>query len=123
MVKRTPAALELLLVEERGYAPFRWQTIRYSLAGESLEPEIADVAKQAQIRAFCRSFLEHFPRRNGPRRRSHGSSSRSEYSEVCLPNDANMLGNMRRASHAFGRSVRRHRRHAPCPHRRRHCLD
>jgi hypothetical protein len=61
MVKRTPAALELLLVEERDYAPFRWQTVRYSLEGESLEPEISDIAKQAQIRAFCRSYLERFP--------------------------------------------------------------
>ena len=61
MVKRTSAALELLLVEERDYAPFRWQTVRYSLEGEALEPEISDSAKQAQIRAFCRSFLEHFP--------------------------------------------------------------
>ncbi|HEY3458505.1 MAG TPA: hypothetical protein VGK64_28245 [Bryobacteraceae bacterium] len=61
IVGRTAAALELLLVEERDYTPHSWQTIRYSVAGELLEPEIADVAKQAQIRAFCRSFLEHFP--------------------------------------------------------------
>ena len=58
---RTAATLELLLVEERDYAPHSWQTIRYFVAGELLEPEIADIAKQAQVRAFCRSFLEHFP--------------------------------------------------------------
>jgi len=61
IIGRTAAALELLLVEERDYAPYAWQTIRYFVAGELLDPEIADVAKQAQIRAFCRSFLEHFP--------------------------------------------------------------
>lgn len=61
IVGRTAAALELLLVEERDYTPHSWQTIRYFVAGELLEPEIADIAKQAQIRAFCRSFLEHFP--------------------------------------------------------------
>ena len=61
IVGRTASALDLLLVEERDYAPHAWQTIRYFVAGELLEPEIADVAKRAQIRAFCRSFLEHFP--------------------------------------------------------------
>jgi hypothetical protein len=61
IVGRTAAALELLLLEERDYAPLAWQTVRYILAGESLEPEIADIVKQAQIRAFCRSFLDRFP--------------------------------------------------------------
>jgi len=61
IVGRTAAALELLLVEERDYTPHSWQTIRYFVAGELLEPEVADVVKRAQIRAFCRSFLEHFP--------------------------------------------------------------
>jgi hypothetical protein len=61
IVGRTAAALELLLVEERDYTPHSWQTIRYFVAGELLEPEVADLVKQAQIRAFCRSFLEHFP--------------------------------------------------------------
>jgi hypothetical protein len=61
IVGRTAAALELLLLEERDYAPVAWQTVRYILAGESLEPEIGDIVKQAQIRAFCRSFLDRFP--------------------------------------------------------------
>jgi len=61
IVSRTAAALELLLLEERDYAPLVWQTVRYLLAGELLEPEIADVVKRAQIRAFCRSFLDRFP--------------------------------------------------------------
>lgn len=61
IVGRTAAALELLLLEERDYAPLAWQPVRYILSGESLEPEIADIVKQAQIRAFCRSFLDRFP--------------------------------------------------------------
>jgi hypothetical protein len=61
IVNRTAAALDVLLLEERNYAPQNWQTIRYILAGEMLEPEIGDIAKQAQIRAFCRSFLDRFP--------------------------------------------------------------
>lgn len=61
IVGRTAMALDLLLLEERDYAPLAWQTVRYVLAGESLEPEIADGVKQAQIRAFCRSFLARFP--------------------------------------------------------------
>ena len=61
IVGRTAAALELLLLEERDYAPLAWQTVRYILAGELFEPEIADIVKQAQIRAFCRSFLDRFP--------------------------------------------------------------
>jgi hypothetical protein len=61
IVSRTASSLELLLLEERDYAPHAWQTVRYILAGESLEPEIADIVKQAQIRAFCRSFLIRFP--------------------------------------------------------------
>jgi hypothetical protein len=61
IVSRTAGALELLLLEERDYAPLAWQTVRYFLAGELLEPEIADIVKQAQIRAFCRSFLDRFP--------------------------------------------------------------
>jgi hypothetical protein len=61
IVGRTAAALDLLLLEERDYAPLTWQTVRYVLAGELLEPEIADIVKQAQIRAFCRSFLDRFP--------------------------------------------------------------
>jgi hypothetical protein len=61
IVGRTAAALDLVLLEERDYAPLAWQTVRYVFAGESLEPEIADIVKQAQIRAFCRSFLDRFP--------------------------------------------------------------
>ena len=60
-VGRTAAALDLLLLEERDYTPQAWQSVRYVLAGELIEPEISDVVKQAQIRAFCRSFLDHFP--------------------------------------------------------------
>ncbi len=61
IVGRTAAALDLLLLEERDYTPQAWQSVRYVLAGELIEPEISDVVKQAQIRAFCRSFLDHFP--------------------------------------------------------------
>jgi len=60
VVKQTPDALELLWVEEREYAPFAWSTVRYVLADEQLEPAIADICKSAQIRAFCRSFLDRF---------------------------------------------------------------
>jgi hypothetical protein len=61
IVGRTALSLDLLLLEERDYAPRTWQTVRYIVAGELLEPEIADIVKRAQIRAFCRSFLDRFP--------------------------------------------------------------
>ena len=61
IVGRTAAALELLCSKSVTTLRWRGRRVRYVLAGELIEPEIADVVKQAQIRAFCRSFLDRFP--------------------------------------------------------------
>jgi hypothetical protein len=61
MVKQTSTTLDLILLEERDYAPAAWRAVRYALASECLDPEVEDACQRAQIRAFCRSFLDRFP--------------------------------------------------------------
>ncbi len=60
ILRSDTAALEILYLEEREHAPLRWQTVRYALDTESLEPELNDVCAHAQILAFCRSYLRRF---------------------------------------------------------------
>jgi hypothetical protein len=52
--------MELLCVEERDYAPHRWTRFRYCIHTGSVDPGIADVCAQAQLVAFCRSYLKRF---------------------------------------------------------------
>lgn len=61
VLRRSPAALEIICIEEQEYAPMHWHTARYLLENESLEPELPDSCMHAQALAFCRSFLEKFP--------------------------------------------------------------
>jgi hypothetical protein len=60
IVARTVAGLQVLCVEERNYAPSHWQSVRYFVEGERLEPEPRDRCLQAQLLAFCRSYLKRF---------------------------------------------------------------
>ncbi len=53
-------ALEVLYLEERECAPLRWQTVRYALSTETLQPELQDICARAQVLAFCRSYLRRF---------------------------------------------------------------
>jgi hypothetical protein len=63
LVKRDQSSLELLVIEEQEYAPLRWAKIIFSTAEHRLEPEPADLCLGAQLRAFCESYLRHFPDR------------------------------------------------------------
>ena len=52
--------IEILCVEERDYAPLRWQKLRYRVAAGVIEPELPDACARAQARAFCQSLLRRF---------------------------------------------------------------
>lgn len=52
--------MELLVVEERDHFPIKWTVVRYRLATNEFEPQIADHVAQAQLLAFCRSFLRKY---------------------------------------------------------------
>jgi hypothetical protein len=54
------AVLTILFVQEQEYAPLRHETLRYTIAGEVLEPEMEDLCARAQALAFCRSFVRRF---------------------------------------------------------------
>lgn len=58
---RNRDTLALICVEERNYAPIRWYPVEYVVSTGQLQPEIIDKCVQAQVIAFCRSHLEHFP--------------------------------------------------------------
>ncbi len=60
VVRRSPAALEIVCVEEQQYAPLRWQSIRYFFDTERIEPELTDLCMRAQVVAFCRNYLKRF---------------------------------------------------------------
>lgn len=61
VVRRSEGTLAVLCIEERNYAPLRWQTIEYSIAADRLTCEVSDVCLAAQLLAFCRSYLGRFP--------------------------------------------------------------
>ena len=61
LLKRDTERLELLVIEEQEYAPFRWFRVSFSTAEDRLDPEPADMCLRAQMRAFCASYLRHFP--------------------------------------------------------------
>ena len=54
---RDGAVLDLLCIEESGYAPIRWHTLRYVAATDALEPQVTSKCMNAQALAFCRSYL------------------------------------------------------------------
>jgi hypothetical protein len=60
-VRLTAAALEVLRVEERDYAPVAWQTVIYARHNEQLSPAAMEECVKAQTLAFCRSYLKRFP--------------------------------------------------------------
>lgn len=61
VVRRSESTLGVLCVEEQNYAPLRWQSIEYSIAGDRLLMELSDVCLAAQLLAFCRSYVKRFP--------------------------------------------------------------
>lgn len=60
ILRSDTAALEILYLEECDHAPLRWQTIRYALGSEILDPDPIDICARAQVLAFCRSYLRRF---------------------------------------------------------------
>ena len=61
VVARSVDTLELLCIEERQYAPYHWNKLRYFIETGSIEPGVADTCTRAQVEAFCRSYLLRFP--------------------------------------------------------------
>ncbi len=61
VIRRSESTLEVLCVEEQNYAPLRWRAIQYSIAGDSLVLDPTDVCLEAQMLAFCRSYVKRFP--------------------------------------------------------------
>ncbi|MDQ2774799.1 MAG: hypothetical protein M3Y57_07735 [Acidobacteriota bacterium] len=49
--------LHFMCIEESGYAPIRWHTLRYVAATDVLEPLVTGKCINAQALAFCRSYL------------------------------------------------------------------
>ncbi|MBV8550755.1 MAG: hypothetical protein JOY54_05600 [Acidobacteriaceae bacterium] len=60
VLHRTADWLEVLRVEEQGYAPVQWQPFRFSIQTGRVEPEPIDACALAQLRAFCSSYLRRF---------------------------------------------------------------
>ena len=50
--------LDLLCIEEAGYAPLQWHALRYETAGDRLEPGPVSRCVEAQALAFCRGYLQ-----------------------------------------------------------------
>ncbi len=61
VVQRSESTLDVLCVEEQNYAPLRWHSVQYLIASDSLTVETTDVCLQAQLLAFCRSYVKRFP--------------------------------------------------------------
>jgi hypothetical protein len=57
VVGRDGAVLDIVCIEESGYAPIRWHTLRYVAATDALEPQVTSTCMNAQALAFCRSYL------------------------------------------------------------------
>jgi len=60
VVRHTESTLDLVCIEEQNYAPLAWRPVQYFLATERLEPELRNVCMQAQVTAFCRSYVKRF---------------------------------------------------------------
>ncbi len=60
VLRHTPTALELVLIEEQNYAPLAWRPFHYLLDSGRFDPEFTDACIQAQALAFCRSYLQRF---------------------------------------------------------------
>lgn len=61
VVSRSLAKLELLFIEEEFYSPKAWRKLAFQIDGERLEPAPVNSCEHAQILAFCRSYLKHYP--------------------------------------------------------------
>ncbi len=52
--------LQILWIEERGYAPASWRTVSYLIDSDTFTPELPDRCSHAQALAFCHSYLRRF---------------------------------------------------------------
>jgi hypothetical protein len=60
VVRTTPEVIEILLVEEQDHFPLGWRSVRYAVGTGQIEPQGTDICADAQISAFCRSYLRKF---------------------------------------------------------------
>lgn len=61
LARREAAAVQVVVIEERDFAPVRSHTVTFRPAFESFEPELPDRCRRAQLLAFCRSYLARYP--------------------------------------------------------------
>ena len=61
VLRRSAGHLDVLFIEESNYAPLAWHRLEFLIDTEQLEPEPPDVCQRAQLLAFCRSYLQHYP--------------------------------------------------------------
>jgi hypothetical protein len=60
IIATNESTIDLLFIEERQYAPLRWQSVRFFFVDQRMEPEVEDVCARAQITAFCQSYSKRF---------------------------------------------------------------
>jgi hypothetical protein len=61
VLRRSAADLDLVLIEESLYAPLTWHRLTFAIEGEQFTPDPPDLCQRAQLLAFCRSYLRHYP--------------------------------------------------------------
>jgi hypothetical protein len=57
VLRQSDETLDLVCIEEAGYAPVRWHALQYSKATGLLAPDVGGECMKAQAIAFCRSYL------------------------------------------------------------------
>lgn len=62
---RTNTTLRLLVLEEQNHTPVRWRDVEYSVPSDTVAESGTDHCETAQIRAFCRAYLDKFPLMTG----------------------------------------------------------
>jgi hypothetical protein len=61
ILRRSGSHLDLLFVEESWYAPLAWRPLTFLIDSERLDPDPPNDCQRAQLLAFCRSYLRHYP--------------------------------------------------------------
>jgi hypothetical protein len=61
VVRRSSSHLDVLFVEESLFAPLAWRPLTFLIGSDRLDPDPGDACQRAQLLAFCRSYLRHYP--------------------------------------------------------------
>jgi hypothetical protein len=58
VTSHSAASVEVLCIEEAGYAPVTWSRLQYSIEDGAISPDPSSACLRAQVTAFCKSFLD-----------------------------------------------------------------